>query len=125
MAIDVFISPVYQRDKASVVKPAAVRPPMPMSAMLDRAAWRDLACAGEWEASLLEYLQAHRHETVSLWAALNEIAASTAPEKKWMLRETKKRLLEAMLDLIRAKKVARWRRSQIRLIDTHGNLHWQ
>ena len=116
MGIDVFISPVFKStalparipEKQKVVADEPVAPNPDFS---------DLAREGEWEAALLQYLRGHGGEYVTLWRAINEIAASTMPERTWMLRETKKRLLEALGDLIRLKKVARWRRSYIRALD--------
>jgi hypothetical protein len=117
MAIDVFVSPVYKTATVPVARAMSARPLEPWATPSPGDAWRELALAGDWEGALLAHLRWHGDQQLLLWRVINEIATSTMPERRWVLRETKKRLLEALFDLIRAKKVRRWRRSYIRIVD--------
>ena len=121
MSIGIFVDPGYRPTFTPVLKPVApatkpAPPPEPEREL------RDLLDHGEWEVALIQYLRHQNGRTAYLWPMLNEIAAAGMPESVWERRELKKRLLEALGQLIRDRQVRRVRRREIYLRESHSGV---
>ena len=71
--------------------------------------WADLAVDGKWEESIIAYLKANWRGQHSMWRVLNTIIGETRPATRSVTREATKEALEALMELIRQRRVLRYK----------------
>lgn len=114
MKIDSLISPgrVLVRDDPFRSSSNHVRGATP-----ELRSWCDLAIERDWEGAILEFLRGRWRQAVPLWTVVNSVCAEALPQTRRETRELKREILESLGQLILAKRVLRWKRSHLAILD--------
>src|SRR5438105_2505854 len=80
--------------------------------------WCDLASQRDWQGAILVYLRQCWREALPLWSVINQIAAEARPRNRRELRSLKMEILKAMGELVRSRRVLRWHRTKLAILDT-------
>ena len=80
--------------------------------------WEDAAGDGDWQEAVILYLRERRREGVPYWTVINAIALASAAPDRWELRYNTRQVLTAVKALIKDKRVMRYRRSYLAILDT-------
>jgi len=113
MSIDMFLAPVSTRTYATMatVKPKIIPPPR------KPPRWEDLASEERWKEALMAYLQQNWRGGSGFWHVINSVAAEAMPECRWQMRDYTRQVLEALMELVREKRVLRFKRKWVAALD--------
>ena len=101
-------------------------PPVPKPARLSNRRpepeqdWADLAADEDWPGAILGYLRQNWRGRHLLWHVINCVVAESRPEARWLVRRASKEALAAMMELIRQKRVLRYRRRWVAALELPG-----
>ncbi len=109
MSIQVILAPVFTRPYTTT----AAHKARPAAGVRKSASWEDLASDQRWAEAIIAYLQQNWRGQHRVWAVINAIVAEALPECRWQTREYAKEALDALMGLVRDKRVLRYRRKWI------------
>jgi hypothetical protein len=112
-----FVTPAVGWQKPYIRSVPAVRPARPLSKP-EQSDWRDFAGEEAWEAAILGYLRQRRREVVPYWRLINQVVAESAQPDRWEVRYATRQVLQAVKTLVRARRVWRYRRRFLAVLDT-------
>ena len=79
--------------------------------------WPDFACDGQWSEAIIGYMKANWRGQHLMWRVINAVAAESRPETRSLTRSVTQEVLTAMMDLIRARRVMRYRRRWVAALE--------
>ena len=113
---DTFIAPI-----ATWQAPRSTPAPKPAPAVKSTSTnrdWEDAAGDNDWQAAVLGYLRNRRREAVAYWGVINAVVLASAPPDRWEVRFVTRQVLTAVKALIKDRRVMRYRRSFLLVLDT-------
>jgi hypothetical protein len=112
---DTFIAPI-----ATWQAPRSTPAPQPATAIKSTRPnrdWEDAAGDGDWQTAVLGYLRERRREAVPYWTVINAVVLASVPSDRWEVRFATTRALQAVKALIRDRRVLRYRRRFLAVLD--------
>jgi hypothetical protein len=79
--------------------------------------WADLADEQRWGEAIIAYLKVNWRGQHLMWRVINAVAAESRPETRSLIRSVTQDVLAAMMDLIRARRVMRYRRRWVAALE--------
>jgi hypothetical protein len=97
---------------------SAARPPIAVKNTKLKLDWEDAAAEGDWQGAVVSYLRERRRQAVPYWSVINAIVLASAPPDRRELRLTTRQLLAVVKALIRDRRIMRFRRRFLVILDT-------
>ena len=113
MVIGILLSPIFK--SSAPVSPEAK--PTKAQCRENLKDWCDLSFERDWSAAILAYLRERSRETIPLWRMVNAVSAESLPRNRPEERARRKEILAALSGLIKEKRVFRWRRKNVAILD--------
>lgn len=113
MPISILIDPNWP-------KPPSPSPPITSSKTPNKPPvqdWCDLAYEHAWDDAIIAYLRERWRDHFHIWRVINMVCAEARPETREQERAWKLEVMRAMGQLIRAKRVFRWKRIWAAILD--------
>lgn|ERR1043166_1318613 len=79
--------------------------------------WEDYAFKKRWEDAIIALLRSREGETTGLWTAVNLVVAESIPVIRGQRRQVGLEVLAVMMRLIRERRVLRYRRDWVAILD--------
>ncbi len=117
--IDIFISPARTWSPPTRWHPSNISNSRQVQkkAKPKQPTWEELAFDQNWSAALLGYLREDWRGGTRMWSAINAAVAESCPEDRWEVRESTKEALRALMGLVREKRVLRFKRKWVAILD--------
>jgi hypothetical protein len=84
--------------------------------------WADLAAEGNWSEAVVAYLKVNWRGRHCLWAVVNTLVAETRSATRSLAREAIKEALHSMMQLIRDRRVMRYKRRWVAALELPAEL---
>ena len=118
MSIGIFIAPVsaWRPPGPPPITPATPKTQAESSTRW-KLSWEDLAGQKRWRDALLGYLKANWRGAQPFWRVVNTVVAEALPKDRAERRAYAKATLDALMQLVRERKVLRYRRRWVASVD--------
>jgi hypothetical protein len=97
--------------------PAPQPPPVGEKARPRQRDWEDAAFEEDWTWAVLRFLRQRRREAVPYWDVVNAVAHASIQPARWEVRFATKQVLQAVKALVRDRRVLRYRRRYLAILD--------
>ncbi len=116
--IDTLISPVttWSPPSSRHLHNIDISKPVQKKAEPQQPGWEELAFDQDWSGALLSYLRQHQRGGTPMWSLINAVVSESCPEVRWECRESTKEALRALMNLIREKRVLRFKRKWVAIL---------
>jgi hypothetical protein len=81
-----------------------------------------LAEQEDWSGAILGFLRKHWRGKYLLWGVINAVVAERRPEARYLVRRSSREALTAMMELIRQKRVMRYKRRWVACLELPAEL---
>ena len=114
--INVLLSPLIPWKPRPI--PSCQAPDVKRAGLKRSRDWEDIAVAEDWAQAVLGFLRQRRKEAVPLWEVVNAVAQASTQPDRWETRFATTQILLAVKLLIRDRRVLRYRRRFLAVLDT-------
>jgi hypothetical protein len=123
MSIGILIAPAsaWRPPGPPPITPATLKTQEKTSARR-RTSWEDFAGQMRWRDALLSFLNANWRGAHPFWRVVNMVIAEALPKDRAERREYAKAALDALMQLVRERKVIRYRRRWVASVDVHREI---
>ena len=118
MSIGIFVTPesVWRRPSPPPSTPATPKTQAKSSTRC-QLSWEDFASQKHWRDALMGFLNANWRGAQPLWRVVNTVVAEALPKDRAERRAYAKSTLHALMELVRERKVLRYRRRWVASVD--------